>query len=200
MTDSTSGPPAPPAAGPAPGQIAPGQIAIAINAQYLKDLSFENPRAPMSLAPGAGGAQPQVQVNVDVGARPLGQDLYEVTLAINAEAKTGVEVTFVVEVSYAGLFTVQGVPQDQLGAVLLIEGPRLLFPFARQIVADATSAGGFPPLLIAPIDFAQLYVRRAAAAAATPSPGAGAAPASAPHPSPVPSPVPNPSSGGPTFA
>lgn len=142
----------------------PTNLTFAINMQYVKDLSFENPRAPQVFA----GSQtaPQVQVNVDVGARQVGENVYEITLVLNAEAKSGEDTVFVVELTYAGLFTVPPLPQEQLRPLLLIECPRLLFPFARAIVADATRDGGFPPLMINPIDFAALYRRQAEAAAA----------------------------------
>ena len=128
---------------------------LAVNAQYIKDFSFENPRAPQIL--GMLNQAPQVQVRVNVGARQIGEKFYEVVLDINSEAKIEAETAFVVELSYAGLFTVSGLPPDQLRPVLLIEGPRLLFPFAREIIATATRHGGFPPLLISPVDFVALY-------------------------------------------
>jgi preprotein translocase subunit SecB len=142
----------------------PTNLTFAINMQYVKDLSFENPRAPQVFAGNQNA--PQVQVNVDVGARQVGENVYEITLVLNAEAKSGADTVFVVELTYAGLFTVPALPQEQLRPLLLIECPRLLFPFARAIVADATRDGGFPPLMINPIDFAALYRRQAEAAAA----------------------------------
>ena len=146
----------------------PTNLTFAVNMQYVKDLSFENPRAPQVFASSQNA--PQVQVNVDVGARQVADQVYEITLVLNAEAKAGEETVFVVELTYAGLFTVPPLPQEQLRPLLLIECPRLLFPFARAIVADATRDGGFPPLMINPIDFAALY-RRQAEAAATPAAG-----------------------------
>jgi preprotein translocase subunit SecB len=131
---------------------------LGILAQYVKDLSFENPGAPQSLQPSQ--QQPQVQVNVDVGARALGGDAYESTLQINARGVRGSEAIFVVELTYAGLFQLRGFPEDQLQAVLLVECPRILFPFARAVIADATRDGGFPPLMINPIDFAQMMLRQ----------------------------------------
>jgi preprotein translocase subunit SecB len=145
----------------------PTNFTFAINMQYVKDLSFENPRAPQVFANSQNA--PQVQVNVDVGARQVAETMYEITLVLNAEAKSGEETVFVVELTYAGLFTVPPLPQEQLRPLLLIECPRLLFPFARAIVADATRDGGFPPLMINPIDFAALYRRQAEAAAAQPA-------------------------------
>lgn len=132
-----------------------GQFPITVNAQYIKDFSFENPNAPRSLMTGA--KPPNVEVNINVEARPLADDTYEVTLKVNAEAKTEEFSCFVVELAYAAIMTLKGFNEDQIQPVLMIEGPRLLFPFARQIVADATREGGFPPLLINPIDFAAMY-------------------------------------------
>lgn len=149
-----------------PAGTAERSLTFAINMQYVKDLSFENPRAPQVFA--NNQSAPQVQVNVDVGARQVGDNVYEITLVLNAEAKAGEDTVFVVELTYAGIFTVPALPQEQLRPLLLIECPRLLFPFARAIVADATRDGGFPPLMINPIDFAALYRRQAETAAAQP--------------------------------
>lgn len=132
-----------------------GQFPITINAQYIKDFSFENPNAPRSLM--TGGKPPNVEVNINVEARPLADDTFEVTLKVNAEAKTEEFSCFVVELAYACIITLQGFNEEQIQPVLMIEGPRLLFPFARQIIADTTREGGFPPLLINPIDFAAMY-------------------------------------------
>jgi len=128
---------------------------INVNAQYVKDLSFENPQAPKSLAPAENA--PNIAVNLDVQAKALGKDLYEVELMVRAEAKRAEMVLFIVELHYAGLFTLHNIPEANHSEVLLIEGPRMLFPFARAIVADATREGGFPPLMINPIDFAALF-------------------------------------------
>ncbi len=132
--------------------------------QYVKDLSFENPNAPNSLAPQPEG--PQIEINVNVGAQPLSATEFEVELKIEARGKSGENVLFAVELLYAGLFRIQNVPEDHLHPFVLIECPRLLFPFARQILADATRNGGFPPLLLDPIDFVALYQQNAARAAA----------------------------------
>lgn len=132
--------------------------------QYVKDLSFENPNAPASLSPQQ--VQPQISINVNVGAQPLSDTDFEVELKLEARAASGETVIFAVELSYGGLFRVQNVPQEHLHPFVLIECPRLLFPFARQILADATRNGGFPPLLLDPIDFVALYQQNAAAAAA----------------------------------
>lgn len=129
-------------------------------AQYIKDLSFENPGAPKSLGPREKA--PQININVNVNANPLSETEFDVVLSINAEAKTGDTVVFNVELTYGGVFRVANFPQEHMLPLLFIECPRILFPFARQIVADATRNGGFPPLLIDPIDFAQMFQQRMA--------------------------------------
>jgi preprotein translocase subunit SecB len=147
------------------GTAAPGGDAAAaqqtghlqINAQYIKDLSFENPRAPQSLTQ---QIQPEVAINVDVKARGLGNDMFEVILTVNATAKTQEEPVFVVELTYGAVATARSENQELTAMLILVETPRLLFPFARQIVADVTRNGGFPPLMINPIDFAELLRRQ----------------------------------------
>jgi preprotein translocase subunit SecB len=136
-------------------------LPISVNTQYVKDFSFENPNAPQSLVSQA--TQPNIEVNVNVQARGLGPDVYEVVLSITCSAKHETMTAFIVEVAYAGVFTLNGVPQEHVHPLLLIECPRLLFPFARALVANATREGGFLPLLIQPIDFLDLYRRQAAA-------------------------------------
>ena len=134
---------------------------LIINAQYIKDLSFENPRAPQSLA--QQPSAPAVDINVDVNAQNVGPDAYEVVLSVNANAKLNGETLFLLELTYGAVVTVRNLPTEMLGPVLLVETPRLMFPFARAIVADATQNGGFPPLMINPIDFTELLRRNAAA-------------------------------------
>lgn len=143
---------------------------LMIQTQYTKDLSFENPRAPLSLD--QSQQRPEIAVRVDVRAQPMQDTRYEVVIQLNVDAKAGGEAVFVLELTYAGVFQLVNIPKDSLQPLLLVECPRLLFPFARRIVADATRDGGFPPLMIDPIDFVQLYRRRqeqaqAAAQAAT---------------------------------
>ena len=128
--------------------------------QYIKDLSFENPGAPGTLRPSDKG--PTLDVNVNVNARPHSETEFEIELKIDAKAARGEETLFIVEVAYAGVFQIRNVPREHVQPILLIECPRLLFPFARQIVADATRQGGFPPLMIDPVDFAALYRQRMA--------------------------------------
>jgi preprotein translocase subunit SecB len=127
---------------------------LLINAQYVKDLSFENPRAPQSLMQPA--AQPEVAINVDVKAQNLGPEVYEVVLTVTVNAHAQDTPIFIVELAYAAVVTVKNIPEAMLPAVLLVETPRLIFPFARAIIAEATRDGGFPPLMINPVDFAEL--------------------------------------------
>jgi preprotein translocase subunit SecB len=133
-------------------------VPISINAQYIKDLSFENPRAPNSLM--LTKEQPKVDVDVNVNARKLQDDAYEVALTIRVDTKVAGDTAFLSELVYGGLFTIKDVPEKALRPLLLIECPRLLFPFARRVIADVTRDGGFPPLLVNPIDFAELYRRQ----------------------------------------
>ena len=128
---------------------------VGIIAQYVKDMSFENPNAPRSFQV---ASQPQIEMNVNVGARKAGDDVYEVELKIEATAKGEELTSFVVELVYAGLCGLRNLPDEALEPFLLVEAPRLIFPFARRIVADATRDGGFPPLMLEPIDFAALYM------------------------------------------
>ena len=156
MSDTDGG--APPQSN---GQEAQPQVFI--NAQYVKDFSFENPRAPQSLM--QTQTPPEVQIGVDVKAQNVGPGLFEVLLTIHANAKTATDPVFLVELVYAGVVTVQNVAETDLPRVLLVETPRLLFPFARSIVANATRDGGFAPLLLRPIDFAELLRQQQAQAA-----------------------------------
>ena len=132
---------------------------VGIIAQYVKDLSFENPNAPQSLQ-NAGSTQPRIEVNVNVGVRRVAEDAYEVDLRVEATARQEALKAFQVELLYSGVFGLRNVPEEALEPFLLVEAPRMLFPFARRIVADATRDGGFPPLLLDPIDFAALYMQQ----------------------------------------
>ncbi len=131
-----------------------------ILAQYTKDLSFENPGAPRSLQ--ARDKAPAININVNVNANPLSEADFDVILTLNAEAKEGDKIVFAAELVYGGVFRITGFPQEHMLPLLFIECPRLLFPFARQIIADVTRNGGFPPLMIDPIDFAQMFTQRMA--------------------------------------
>ena len=142
-------------------------VPLAVSLQYLKDLSFESPRAPQVFV--TQGPQSQVNVNVRVDGRGVGENTYEITLHLEVKANAGEDAGFLLEMDYAGIFTVTAQPPEVLGQLLMIEAPRMLFPFARQIVTNTIAAGGFPPLLINPIDFADLYRRQLAAAAQQPN-------------------------------
>lgn len=137
--------------------------ALNVLAQYIKDLSFENPNAPRSLA--NPGGQPDVNIQINVNARPLQNEEFEVELKIDGSATVQGTTLFAFDLIYGGIFKVRNVPEQSLQPVVLIECPRLLFPFARQVVAEAVRGGGFPPLMIDPVDFAALYQQRMAAEA-----------------------------------
>jgi preprotein translocase subunit SecB len=149
-----------------PQQMAMPQIGVLT--QYVKDLSFENPHAPRSLAPSA--AQPAINIQVNVDAGQVAETDFEVTLRIEGKAESQGMVLFNFELAFGGLFRVQNVPADSIQPVVMIECPRLLFPFAREIIASATRNGGFAPLLLNPIDFVALYRQRMAGAAESPPP------------------------------
>ena len=133
------------------------QVAIAINAQFVKDISFEAPHVPQIFT--ELKSNPEINVNVDVQAGKVQDAVYQVNLKIKAEAKAEDKVAFLCEVEYGCIATVQ-VPPEHIEPILLIEIPRLLFPFARNIIADLTRESGFPPLMINPIDFVGLYHKR----------------------------------------
>ena len=136
------------------------QQSLGVIAQYVKDLSFESPGAPQSVR--ARAAAPSINISVNVQSRPVQNGELEVELRIDAHAKEGEAVLFAIELVYAGLFRLTNIPAENVTPLAMIECPRLLFPFARQVVADASRNGGFPPLLIDPIDFVQLYRQRLA--------------------------------------
>ena len=128
---------------------------IGVDAQYIKDLSFENPVGPGSAA--AIQNNPQVTVEVSTSARTIAKDHYEVCLIIHGKAMQNESALFIIELTYGAVISLANVPDEAVQPVLLIEGARLLFPFARNIVADVTRDGGFPPLFLQPIDFMQLF-------------------------------------------
>ncbi len=146
---------------------------LVVNVQYIKDLSFEVPSAPDIYATLRN--QPAVQINLDVQARAIqeGQPIYEVVLSVKAEAREALpgangnaaaegRVVFIAELHYGGVFTLNNVPPEAVEPLLLIECPRLLFPFARNVLSDVTREGGFPPVLLQPIDFVGLWQARRA--------------------------------------
>ena len=137
---------------------------ILVHAQYIKDLSFENPNAPRVLM--EGSTQPDVEITVNVGAQLIDKDQYEVTLNLAAKASSEEIALFLVDLTYAGLVTPEGVNADEINPLIMIEAPRLLFPFARAIISDATRDGGFMPLNIQPVDFVSVYQHNIAQQAA----------------------------------
>jgi preprotein translocase subunit SecB len=145
-----------------------GAAQLLVNAQYVKDFSFENPRAPQSLMQPA--TQPEVAINVDVKAQNLNPGVYEVVLTVNVNANAQGEPVFLVELAYAAVVTIVNASEPVVANLVLVETPRIIFPFARAIIANATRDGGFPPLLINPIDFAELLRHQQPAGPAT---GAG---------------------------
>jgi preprotein translocase subunit SecB len=133
---------------------------IRILAQFIRDLSFENPRAPESLR--AGLPQPQIDLGVEMNARGRPDGYFEVDLKLSATALRDGETQFHCELVYGGLFAIAGVPEEELEPVLLIECPRFMFPFARRLMSDMITEGGFPPFMLDPIDFAGVYAQRKA--------------------------------------
>jgi preprotein translocase subunit SecB len=133
---------------------------LGVITQYTKDFSFENPNAPGSLM--QQQQQPQIGIQINVNPRQLSPTDYEVELKLEGKAELNGTILFAFDLNYAGVFRLVNIPQDNIGPLLMIECPRLLFPFAREIVATAISNGGYPPLWLHPIDFVGLYQRRLA--------------------------------------
>jgi len=136
------------------------QPQLNVVAQYIKDFSFENPNAPQSLS--GGGEPPQIGIQINVAANPLSDTDIEVLLKLDGKAETAGKLMFRFELEFAGVFRIRNVPQESLNSIVLIECPRLLFPFAREIIATAVRNGGFPPLLLDPVDFVALYRQKLA--------------------------------------
>ncbi len=145
-------------------------------AQYLKDLSFENPGAVQVLTIPQRDV-PRGQLKFDVQARLISPMKYEVSLVLGITALRDQETIYIVDLEYAGLFDLAGAPEEQVNPLLMIEAPRLLFPFAREILATATNAGGYPPVMLNPVDFAAVYRERMSRAAAAQAAAAQPAPA-----------------------
>lgn len=140
---------------PAPSPVQPG-MQIGVNAQYIKDLSFESPNAPQIFQPTQ--VAPELNLGVNVNTRPLAESTYEVVLLLKLEAKVEGKTAFITELAYGGVFTLPAMPEEQLRMFLLVECPRILFPFARQVLANAVREGGFPHIMIHPIDFMSLFL------------------------------------------
>ena len=149
MADDETPVPAPANATPAPSYSLVGQ--------YIRDLSFENPGAPGSVL--LGNAGPQFSVGINVGVKKQADDLYAVEINITAKAEREAAVLFNVELSYGGVFRVKNVPENVLPQLLMVECPRMIFPFARHVLATTVQLGGFPPLMMEPVDFQSLYVQ-----------------------------------------
>jgi preprotein translocase subunit SecB len=145
--------------GPAPA-AAENMPSLSVLVQYSKDFSFENPNAPQSLM--QQQQQPQIGIQINVNPRQMSNTDFEVELKLEGKAEHSGNVLFAFDLNYAGVFRLTNIPQENLGALLMIECPRLLFPFAREIISTAISNGGFPPLMLNPVDFVGLYQRRLA--------------------------------------
>ncbi len=142
----------------ATNQAGPPASAMTVLAQFIRDFSFENPRAPQSLRM---EQRPEIDLGVEMSAKGRTDGLFEVDIKLSIKAKTPDGPMFTIELVYGGLFQIAGLPENMIEPTLLIECPRYLFPFARRIIADATSDGGFaPPFFVDPIDFAALYMQQ----------------------------------------
>lgn len=146
---------------------------VAAIAQYIKDLSVESPNSPAVFQ---WQTQPQVDVQFNIGVNKVADEVHEVELKVNINAKSDQGVHFLIDLSYAGLFGLRNLPEDAMSVFLLVEAPRLIFPFARQVIAEAVQNAGFPPLLLEPIDFSSAYMQQVEAAQAQQGDG-GEAPA-----------------------
>ncbi len=168
MATTGNGGPAPSGnGGPPPSPSAQQTTAqLTVLGQYIKDFSFENPNAPRSLTPPQ--TQPAINIQINVGAQQLAQTDYEISLKLEGKAESSGTVLFAFDLTFAGVFRIQNVPAETLQPLVMIECPRLLFPFAREIVATSVRNGGFPPLLLDPVDFVALYQQRAAQMPAAP--------------------------------
>ena len=159
--------------GPPAGAVDPNQAPPQLNvlAQYVKDLSFENPNAPRSLQ--QQQQPPKINIQINVNAKPLAENDYEVELKVEGRAEVPGLFLFSFDLLDAGVFRIVNVPPENLNAIIMIECPRLLFPFARELVATAVRNGGFPPLMIDPVDFVSLYRQKLAGVQPQPAPPAG---------------------------
>jgi preprotein translocase subunit SecB len=131
---------------------------FSLRTQYIKDFSFENPNSPASLIP--KNTPPKLSVNVDIKATQLSEDAFEVVLHLTADAAHEDQTMFIVDLAYGGLFSIQNLSREQIEPLLFVDCPFLLFPFARRVIADATRDGGFPPLMLEPMDFHRMYVQQ----------------------------------------
>jgi preprotein translocase subunit SecB len=140
---------------PAPGAGPDDQPQAATIAQYIKDLSVESPNSPLVFQ---WNAQPQVDVQFNINVDRVADEVHEVVLRVNVSAKSDQGTHFLVDLSYAGLFGLRNFPDEAMAPFMLVEAPQLIFPFARQVIAEAVQNAGFPPLLLEPIDFGRAFV------------------------------------------
>lgn len=167
MSDETqTGSDTPPVTENTEQQATSNKPSFTVRGQYIKDLSFESPNAPQSLMT---PSRPEMEVNVDLKATKLQDDLFETSMQINVRARQEGMTIFLVELAYAGIFQIANVPEDRLEPLLLVDCPFVLFPFARRVISDVSRDGGFPPLMLDPIDFHSLYLRNRQPAENTPS-------------------------------
>lgn len=164
-----------------PDKPAAAFLPLTVAYQYIKDLSIESPNAPASIA-NFGQSQPEIKLNVDVRVNPTQERTFEVVLALGLEAKHGEQTDFLVELQYGGLCALGEIAEELVRPVLFVEVPRLLFPFARQIITNAMREAGFPPIVMNPIDFGALYKQRVDQLAAQQAAGDAATPGSASSP------------------
>ena len=129
-----------------------------IKGQYVKDLSFENPRAPQSLI-NSPDSPPRIDLNIDINVEKFQDNMYETILKISARANSDRGTMFLVDLLYAGVFELVNIPEDRVEGILFVDCPFVLYPFARRVVADVTRDGGFPPLMLEPVDFQSLYMQ-----------------------------------------
>jgi preprotein translocase subunit SecB len=132
------------------------QPSVNLVGQYIRDLSFENPNAPASIA---NSTPPQIQIGINVGVKRQPDDIYAVEITLNAKAERSGDMVFNIELIYGGAYRIRNVPDAQLPPLLLVECPRLIFPFARQVLANTIQAGGFPPVMMEPVDFNAIYLQ-----------------------------------------
>jgi len=158
MSTTTNGGGQTPAAAPLP----PGQPQFHVMAQYTKDFSFENPNAPQSFAQQPPAQPQQPALSIRINTKQLSNTDFEVELQIEGKAEIASTTLFAFDLTYAGIFHLQGIPQEALAPLLFIECPRMLFPFAREIIASAVMGGGYPPFLLPPVDFVGLYQQKVA--------------------------------------
>ncbi len=130
---------------------------VIVNVQYVKDLSFENPKAPYSLI---SPEQPSIDIGLDINAQLIHENMFEVVISVQAKASNKTDVIFIVELEYAGLFTLDEGDEQDREKILLVHCPNILFPYVRRIISDTVRDGGYPPLMIAPVDFLNLYAQR----------------------------------------